>query len=335
MLPTLDDDITGGGEVRILAYGSAKSRKTWWSLRAAEEGYNVILFDLDHGFHVARNLSVEARKRIFRFDMRAPVDSYRNCGALFLMHLFQQGHAFWDNEARQYVSPTRLDADRTYTKLDLTKLTNRDVIVIDSWTAFFTQLVCSDRNIIDPASINKLEWDDYGRMRLALDHFLNNAARLNCHLIVIGHAEEWAKRKADAPAKAKPEDAIESIRTQVASVSRSHAATMPKHFTDVLHFGIANTMLGVQINTKGTSDFDAGSRSLPPGLTKFDDLPFSTFVPSGIIHSVRDNTTFSSPAIEVGLGADLAPAKKSGADSAQIQVGAKPTVMQTLKRSTK
>lgn len=329
----LDAALAEAGLARIMLYGPAKMRKTWWATSAAELGYNVILLDLDYGFHVTRNLSPAARKRIFHFDMRAPVETYRNCAALFLLQLFQSGVAYYDEGARQYVAQTRLDPERTYVRFDLTKLGPRDVVILDSWTAFFTQLVCADRNIIDPAAITKLEWDEYAKFRLALDHFLNNMARLESHFICIGHEDEWAKRKPDAPAKAKPEDAIERIRTQIASVSRSHAATMPKAFTDVLYFMAPNAMQGTQISTKGTMDFDAGSRSLPPSVTKFDDLHFSRFVSAEMTEAVKSNEVFSSPAITVGPGADFLAAGKANASDAQITVGKKPAIIQTLKRS--
>ena len=75
------------------------------------------------------------------------------------------------------------------------KLTSRDVLIIDSWTELVTHIIAADRMITNPADVPKLEWDDYGKIRLLLDLFLANMSKLNCHVIVIGHSETVASAR--------------------------------------------------------------------------------------------------------------------------------------------
>ena len=64
----LDDTLNNDNLARLLIYGPAKTRKTWFATKAAELGFNVILIDTDYGFHVTQNLTPEARRRIYHLD---------------------------------------------------------------------------------------------------------------------------------------------------------------------------------------------------------------------------------------------------------------------------
>ena len=50
--------------LRILMYGNAHTKKTWWAGKAAEAGYNVLLIDGDNNWHILRQIKAEAQKRI-------------------------------------------------------------------------------------------------------------------------------------------------------------------------------------------------------------------------------------------------------------------------------
>lgn len=321
-MAALEDALQDGDLTRILLYGDAKMRKTWWATRIAELGFNVILCDIDYGFHVTKNLAPEVRKRIFHVDMRAPIDSFKNCGAMTLSWAMTGQVTFYDETERKYARKASIQAEREYVKFDTSRFTSKDVLIVDSWTMLCQHLALADMGVTDPTQVAKLEWDDYQKIRLALDMLISNMMRMNCHIIVIGHAEDWAKRKADAPVKAKPEDAIESIKRQPMSISKPHASTMAKNFTDVLYFSAPNAMLGVQISTKGSDDFAAGSRSIAPGSWKWDDVSFTKFVPQKMLDAVKNNETYSSEAVTMVKGEDALV--KPAADAA-IPVTGKPT----------
>ena len=320
-MAALDDALENDDLVRMFLYGSPGTRKTWWAGRAAEAGFNVILADIDHGHKILKQLSPEARKRIFHIDMRAPDDGYGNSGSAALAYAMNGTVTFFDEETRKFVGRTKLDPARKYVQLDFSRLTNRDILIVDSWTAKVQQLGLLNQVIVDPTKLSKFEWDDYAKMRLVLDHFLSGVKKCNGHVIVIGHTDTYAKRKKDASEKAKPEDAIEQIRTQPYSVTRAHAETMAANFSDVLHFEINSSMVGTMITTKGDADFDAKSRSMAPITASFEKLRFEQFVSQTNLDLVKDNPVYSSQAAKEVMGSDVIAAIEANKGSADIKVG--------------
>lgn len=311
--------------VRIMAYGPAKSRKTTWALQAAELGYNVIMADFDHSYHVAQQLSPEAQRRIYHIDMRLPTMSVQNPLGYVLMKA-ASGETLWFNEnTRQFTGVSKVAPELDYVRFDFDKFTSKDVLIIDSWTAFVQHLNAAQFAIMDATQVSKLEWDDIAKIRLALDLFLGNLTKCNAHVIIIGHAEQYAKRFKDAAAKAKPEDAIESIRTQPSSISRPHAETMARHFTDIINFSMPTSSYGVQLSTKGYDDLDAGSRVLPPFKGKIADYGFEHFVTKANLEAVKSNKNFSSEALVFSTGEEIAAAR--GKTSTAINVGEKPSIL--------
>ena len=320
-MASLDEALENTDLARLMLYGPPGSRKTWWAGMAAELGFNVILADIDHGHKILRQLSPEARKRIFHIDMRAPDDGYANCGSAALAYAMNGAVTFYDEETRRYVPKNKIDVDRTYVQLDLSRMSNCDVLVVDSWTAMVQQLGLLSAVIIDPTKLNKFEWDDYAKMRLVLDHFLAGAKKSNGHIMVIGHTDTYAKRKKDAAEKAKPEDAIEQIRTQPYSVTRAHAETMANNFSDVLYFEISSSMVGTTISTKGDVDFDAKSRSIAPTSAPFTKLQFDQFVSKTNLEQAKANTVYSSEAAKTVTGAEILAAIEANKGTATINVG--------------
>lgn len=324
-MPSIDETLEKDNLCRFLIYGPAKTRKTWWATRFAEAGFNVILADTDYGFHVTHNLSPAARRRIYHLDMRPPVEDFLNSGAMCLVRAMQGKTVLYDEDTRRFTMPRAVEADHNYAVLNFTKLTAKDILIIDSWTELVNHIVASDRMIVDPTSVPKLEWDDYAKIRLLLDLFLDNMAKLNCHVFIIGHAETVGKRKKDAPLKAKPEEAIEQIRLQPMSVSRAHAETLASKFTDVFYFNIPSAMVGTMISTKGSVDFDAGSRRIAPSITKFDDLTPAKLMPPEMLAIVENNEKYCSEGCVPMLGSELLV--ETAAPAAAIEVGKKPLII--------
>lgn len=316
-MPILEEENAPFEQTRMLLYGAPLSRKTWWATRAAEDGFNVIFCDLDGGSQITKNIPAAARRRIFHLDMRVPVDGYDNSGAHLLAHCVHGKAALYDEQLRKYVSINRAEEARAYIKLDLSKLTGDTVLIIDSWTALCAALVEAHSNVVNPTKIGKLEWDDYAAVRHVLDHFLAGLRRLNCHVIVIAHSETYAKRKPDADPKAKPNEAIEQIRLQPASVSRNHGEKLASHFTDTLFFDVPNSMVGTMIDTRGSVDFDAGSRSMAPKKYKWDEVSFADFAAPPATQADK----FFSPAITDVTGEELAAAAASNKAKSTVNVG--------------
>lgn len=320
-----------GNLLRALIYGPPKSQKTYFAMRLAEAGYNVILADLDDGAAVGHRLSEAAKRRVFRLDMRPNSDSYGTSGAAALSYAMSGQTVYFDEEIRTYVPIQKIDPDREYLRIALNRATARDVLVLDTWTAFVHQLTMNSVNVFSALKVPKLEWDDYGAIRLILDHFLGGLTKLNCHSIVVAHSETYAKKKPDVDPKGKQiHEIISSVRLQPASVSRAHAETMAGKFTDVLYMENKGATLGVRISTKGTVDFDAGSRYLAGADYKFDDVNSTVIMRPEHNALVAGHGDFDSDAVVVVRGADVIAMRKdiSGGTAAggTVEVSAAPII---------
>lgn len=322
-MPRMDDSIDNNETAHMLIYGAPKTRKTTWALNAALHGFNVIYADTDHSFHIAKSLPLEARKRIYHLDLRSPEGKFENAGALALVKAVEQSALYYDETTRKYTPARKIEPDNDIALLDFSKMTSKDVLVVDSWTAVCQQLALSQRPVLDATSLHKLEWDDYAKIRLVLDNFLMNLTKLPCHVIVVGHSETYAKRRPDADPKSKPNEAVEQVRMQPVSITRAHGEGLAGQFSDALYFDTPSSMLGTMISTKGSNDFDAGSRSMPPVTKKFDEIQFNMFVSPSILDAVSTNVEFSSEAIVAAKGAEFTSASDATA-STQIPVGKTP-----------
>ena len=83
-MPELDTSLDEQIRLRLLLYGPAKTKKTWLAGTAAEAGFNVLLLDNEQGAGILRNLSPEARKRIYRIDIQD--DGKRAVAAEFITY---------------------------------------------------------------------------------------------------------------------------------------------------------------------------------------------------------------------------------------------------------
>lgn len=328
-MPALDDSLENSGQSRVLIYGRPMTRKTWWALRAAELGFNVLYFDFDSNFQVAQNLSPEARGRIYRVDCRMPTGLLMNNMALTLLKISKGERVLIDEETRRFTQKGQVVAEKNYLAVQLDKASETDVVVIDSWTAFTLCLAQHQRNMNDPELVTKLEWDDYAKLRMAEDMLLDNMRRLSSHLIVVGHAETNAKRKPDADPKGRPHEVIETVREQVASASRAHGEMIAGKFTDQLFFTIPAGTKAPNISTAGNADFDAGARRVPPARYMWDDLTIDRLMSPGVVAAAKNS--IPSGAWQTVTGQSVID-ERGKAGSAVIDTPAKPTILNIGKK---
>lgn len=316
-MPTMDQSINEQYRVRMMVYGYAKTGKTTWAMRAAEAGYNVILCDMDDGFQVAQRLSPEAQKRIYHVDMRYPFGNINNCGALALCQAVAGRPCIFSETARRYV-PAKgpFEDGKEYCIFDLGSAGLETVLIIDSWTAFVEQIYHAKLGIADPTEFTKKERDDFYMAQDVANVFLANLKALRCHVVVIAHAEEYAKRKADASANAQGKDAIDDIYLQPVSTSRAHGRTLAGKFSDVLFF--SRPYNKTQIDAGGNDTQDGGSRLLPPGkhdpetFSLADYLELAGTTSPNVDHYESQGVVPMTPERREQIEGAVAAAKKSG-----------------------
>lgn len=306
-MPLMDEQLASNSGNNLLLYGQPLSKKTWWALRAAELGYNIIYLDFDGNYQVAKNLSPEARSRIMHVDMRfRPDGDVKRCPFAMLALAIGGTTAMYDPVKREYVpaKEARARPEDTFVKFDLNASTNNDIFLVDSWTAACEQMSTYVTPLRDQLQLPEFGRDqsDYSKMRSLGERVLLGMPSFNAHCIWIGHEIEYAKRKADAAAKDKPEVAIESISTSISSVSKAHGATMAKSMSDVLHFYFENPQVGFMISTQPRANRIGGSRTQEPKQKKWEDFPASDFF------KPLDNLSagYSSKAVTEVTGAEIA-----------------------------
>lgn len=256
--------------LRVLAYGPAKARKTWWAATAAEAGFNVLLINGDDGTQVLKNLSPEALSRIRIIDCYDVFGNPRM--AEFMTRFLKGGPVYWDDTVGKTVPVGVFKETSAHFLLEAKKLGPSDVLIVDSWTALadgVTLKLCNDMNV-DLSDGNKLEWDLYGPAGRLLTWMLQQLVGLSCHCILIAHQDNYEKAKKDARGKLTAE--IEFSRLQVKSSSRPHAMTIPKFFSDVLYFNMIGT--NYYIDTAAHALRDGGCRGIPPKNWAWKELSF-------------------------------------------------------------
>ncbi len=280
-MPPLDKELEefNPEPMRILAYGAAKMKKTWWAGKAAESGFNVILIDSDNGAHILNNIAVEARSRITHIKTVGHTDD-SSIPAEFLTRLLTGKPFLWDEPERKIAPTVEMRFERhSHYYIDISKLTMNDVLVIDSWTKVANSLIYRwfMQNNIEFTSLNRAREGKgnqrthrgmFGWTRQMATWLTNQMLTLPCHVIVIAHQTVYEKRKVDEQGN----EVVEWSRTQPISTSGPHAMQMAVDFSEILFFSRA--MQFFKIDTAGETLREGGCRFTPPSSYSWDDLQF-------------------------------------------------------------
>lgn len=250
--------------LRVLAYGPAKSKKTWWAAKAAEAGFRVTLLDGDNGWQILKQIAPEAQSRVEVIDL---VDTFKaSVFALALTQLLKDGKLVWNENTG---TSARMNPDKATATLDLELMNHEDVLVIDSWTALVWSLVLrySKENAIDLTDPEKADREFYGWGNSMVKWMLNQLQSLKCHVIVIAHATVYEKYTGTGKNLK-----LVMQRRQPISTSGPNAMQMASKFSDVLYFSVKGS--SYKIDADGDNDKDGGSRGLPPKMYNWEELQF-------------------------------------------------------------
>lgn len=249
---------------RLFLYGQEKSKKTWWAALAAATGFNVTFLDTDDGALIMRNVPKAIAARVGVINLTQTRDKI--VSTKFLAQFLRPGNSFvWDLDAKCTVLGLR-DPNHAHLVVDANKLTENDVIVLDSYSALVTDTKheYAKEHKIDLADAERTDWDGYGYEGTFLSWIIKRLKTLPCHVIVIGHETVYEKRSKD-------QKTILSQTMQPISSSGPHAKTLGKDFTDILYFQRLSDA-AFYINTGGDKDRIGGGRLMPPANYKWEDL---------------------------------------------------------------
>jgi len=313
--------------LRILAYGPAKSKKTWWALNAAQAGFNVILLDGDDGWQIASQQPAAALERIsiwqIKDQMKTPMF------APVLARLLKNSNIVWDESVHKLES---LRPNENCVKLDLDKLDSNCILVMDSWTALVNSMIMqfARENSIDLTEADKNEWEFYGWAGRLTTWMLNKLKSLKCHVIVVAHSTVYEKKTGKGKS-AKTEWA----RRQPISTSGPAAMQMADKFSDVLFFHVHGSAF--KIDTSGADDKDGGSRVIPPKDYQWNELQFVDICKAAGIRLPGSDNPFLDFAITAPATLQTKSPGVIQAKAATIEVAVdeKPKIAQVLHKPIK
>lgn len=261
---------------RVLPYGKAKTRKTWWAGTAGET-HNVTILDGENGTGILSQLPPAFLENINRVPLATDPDSVSF--ALFLTLLFQKKQFLFSIEKQRDISYSYIkagegeeDEHKLFLACDLELLTTDDVLVIDSWTAIVrgvTRQYMKEKNLdpfdgkLMPDGGNKYEY--FGYSNIVLDNILEGLNRLPCHVILIAHEDRYNHEYKEGMIVKK------ETKLQVLSSSGNQAAKIPGVMGDILWFKHANDQNKSVISSKPSNNRDGGARRLEPNDYTFPD----------------------------------------------------------------
>ena len=268
--------------LRSLAYGMPNTRKTTWAGGAAEAGLNVIFLDCDDGTKILNNYDATVQSRIDVIDIRDTATE-AICAVSLVNILASQKNAkpiFWNETLRGTAMLKPVGSP--YYEINLAKLSSSDVIVLDSWTAMCESLVkqYNIENKVDETKGAKQDWEGYRWAGAMANWILGQLCSLSCHVVVIGHASVFEKKRDEIDHKGKVRSVTDFSRIQPASVSNNHGLKLAKEFDDVLYF-LVNENGNTVIDISPSDSRDGGCRGLPPrkwqfmGMSEAHNLTYS------------------------------------------------------------
>lgn len=266
-MPSANQFLINDDTLRLFIYGPAKSRKTWWALKAAEAGFRVLLFDFERGASIVNMIDTKARERIYILEAHdAPTDAYAAAFATSAL----KSHEFYFEEETRRVSINR---GKNMRHCNMTQFGRDTVVVFDSYTALAvsTARQYAFQNNIDLADAAKTQWEGYRWCGALLTWMLTQMKLLRCHVICIGHETQYEKYKKH-PTDPNKQGPLEWTRRQPSSTSNPHGMSITQHFTDVMYFHVTGRT--AKIDTRGNKYEEGGGRHIPPDEYEWDKLQF-------------------------------------------------------------
>ncbi len=299
--------------LRLLFYGAPKTRKTWLAGTAAAAGFNTILLDMDHGYHILLdNLSEEAQKRLTLLECRDSLKAAR--ASTFLTKFLKSGKVWFDEkEKKPILLPQQLNDNCI--ELDVDRhLTKNTVLILDSYTALCAslQFQYAKENNIDLSDAKKVEWDGYGWAGRLASWVFEKLSQLPCHVIVVGHKTIYEKYTGTGKDRK-----VDWVRQQIKSVSGPHSMTIGDKFSDILYFEAVSS-IRTTIDTRPGKDREGGSRVIKPDSYDWNKLQFADICKMAHINLPSKDLPF----LDFSINKELVEAAQQKANTQTIKPAA-------------
>ncbi len=312
-MPELEELFTANTELlRILGYGPAKHKKTWWAIQAVKAGFHVVFIRMEDNLPMAalQMLTPEEVKRFHIIDVREPLGS--NAACVFMTRFLKNEPFIWNETTKQSVVAGFKYDPANYVRIDQKLLNANCIVIVDTLTRIVKSLnkkYATDQGI-DLAAAQKKEWDGYGWTGRLMDWMIDQLKALPCHVLVVAHEEVWEKKSSTRGSDGQLTTVVEATRIQPVSTSRNAAMRLAAEFTDVFNFD----MIGEQIKilTGPQQNRDGGGTHIKPGTYNFDDLPFTKFFAGSGVRAPDPTAPFTA----LQYGNDPSKFQSAGASQA-------------------
>lgn len=240
-MPRMDQASPQQRLIKMLLIGAGKIGKTRWAGMAANAGFNVLYLDGDVGGQTLGMLPPEAQRRIYLLNIGDTIlGGNRDHRFIDNIKAFVDEAVFRWNDTQQKLG-SRLDpvTDDQW-EIRPALLDHRCVLVIDSWTSLTQSMMLKASRLcnvqMEVATTEQMR-PVYQQAGLASSLILQTIRSMRCHVIVIGHPDEYVHKSAPDGRKVsdvKEKDLIIDYTKMIPkSTSKPNGLSMAPYFTDI------------------------------------------------------------------------------------------------------
>lgn len=229
--------------VKLLLIGDGKGGKTFFAALAAEENLNVLFLDGDVASPtiMQKDFPAALREHIYILpvgDRSSPILSPDFIQ--FMVKFTTESKIIWDDTNALTASRRDDLSESEVWEILPAAMDENWVLVIDSWTSLVQScmLWASREHGVDLSDTNAAQMRNvYSSAGMKLTQILVIIQRVKCHVIVLGHPDEYVKQRRPEGKRvdqiAEKDMIVEWTKIIPKSSSKPHSMTMAKFFTDV------------------------------------------------------------------------------------------------------
>lgn len=173
---------TATSTVRVLLHGISGAGKSTLAAELAEHGFRLIWLDLENAVETLKKLTPDAQEQIEL--VRIPDSASFPIAAQTCLVLFKSGIAnICNSHGKDKCMICAKSAESTYTKINFSTLTNKDIVVLDTGTQLSFSIMAYTMK--DKSVEARPERDEWGALRRYTEFFKSQFQAAQYNLIVI------------------------------------------------------------------------------------------------------------------------------------------------------
>jgi hypothetical protein len=246
-MPRMDQATETSQLIKLLLIGDGKAGKTRFAGEAAADGFNLFYLSGDVAAPTLAQLPIEAKKRIYFIDAVDDISGgMRNHRFIDTVTELTTNIKFRWNDTEHRIAKHKDEGE--VWEISPARMGSDCIFVLDAWTSLVESIAlkCAFKAGVDLANATTTEMRPvYQSSALIATSLLQVIRSFPCHVIVLGHPDQYEHRVAPEGKKVKDlketDMIIEWTKWIAKSTSRPHAMTMPKYFTDVAWLDVSPT----------------------------------------------------------------------------------------------